>query len=61
MLSSSKGKSSRTTFFTDRQYSVAGVWLNVPTGFKAETGGDISEGEGKKRMHSTFKVTNFTL
>ena len=31
MLSSLKGESTRATFFTVKQYSVACVWLNVPT------------------------------
>ena len=34
MSSSLKGEPSRTTSFTVRQYSVACVWLNVPTGWK---------------------------
>ena len=45
MLSSLKGESSRATFFTVKQYSVACVRLNVPTAAMIVWG---------KRMHDMY-------
>ena len=45
MLSSLKGESTRATFFTVKQYSVAYVWLNVPTAAIIVWG---------KRMHDRY-------